>query len=162
MSDSGGSMTVLVTTIGGQRYGFPAVDVAEVHRVVAVRPLPGSPAVVEGVINRRGQIVPVLDIRARFTLPSAPVALTDHLVVARAGTRTVAVRVDRALHLAQVDLDQLDRTASVVPDLEHVAGVAATPDGLVVVHDLASFLAWDEAAALDGALDRCASEAGTP
>src|SRR4051794_17371746 len=97
------SLAVVVFEVGGQRYGLPAADVQELLRAVAVVPLPRAPVVVKGVINLRGRVVPVFDIRSRFRLPPRDVAPADHLVVAQAGPRLVALHVDRAIDLVHLD-----------------------------------------------------------
>src|ERR1700694_3359288 len=94
---------ILVFEVGGQRYGLPTVDVRELVRAVTITPLPNAPAVIEGVVNVRGRVLPVLDVRARFRLPAKPLDPSDHFIVASAGARGVILRVDRATHLALVD-----------------------------------------------------------
>ena len=61
---------VLVFEVEGQRYGLPTADVRELVRAVTITPLPNAPAVIEGVVNVRGRVLPVLDMRARFRLPA--------------------------------------------------------------------------------------------
>src|SRR5437016_2215466 len=79
------SATVDLVTfeLGGQRYAILAADAVEVQRAVAVARLPRSPPIVEGVIDLRGALVPVLDVRSRFGLPPRPPVPADHLVFAR-------------------------------------------------------------------------------
>src|SRR5205085_6551817 len=60
---------------------------------------------VEGVVNLRGRVVPVFDLRVRLGLPARAVAPSDHLIVAQSGGRLVALRVDRALDLIQLDAE---------------------------------------------------------
>src|ERR1700687_6141499 len=91
---------VLVFEVGGQRYGLPTADVRELVRAVAITPLPNAPAVIEGVVNVRGRVPPVLDVRPRFRLPPKPLDPSDHFIVASAGPRGVILRVDGATHLA--------------------------------------------------------------
>jgi purine-binding chemotaxis protein CheW len=144
---------VLIFEVGGQRYGLPVADVQELVRAVTVTPLPSGPAIVEGVINLRGCLVPVLDIRARFRLPAKKVEHTDHLIVARAGERPVALRVDRALELRRLEAAHVDSAAKVLPGVAYVAQVAKLPDGLVLIHDLGTFLTQAEAEGLAEALN---------
>ena len=143
---------VLVFELGGQRYGLPVGDVRELVAAVIPTPLPGAPAVVEGVINLRGRVVPVLDVRRRFGLPAKPVEPADHLIVARAGGRLVALRADRALELVALEPGAVEEARAVLPGARYVEQVAALPDGLVLIHDLRTFLSAAEAAALDEAL----------
>lgn len=93
---------LLAFELSGQRYGLPLAAVLEVVRAVAITPLPGVPPVVEGAINVRGRVVPVLDLRARFGLPPHPLDPDQHLVLARTGRRLVAVRTDWVARLYTV------------------------------------------------------------
>ncbi|HYT87347.1 MAG TPA: chemotaxis protein CheW [Gemmataceae bacterium] len=135
---------ILVFEIGGQRYGLPVADVRELLRAVTLTPLPQAPAIVEGIINVRGTIVPVLDIRRRFRLPARAPEHTDHLIVASAGGRLVALRVDHALEVTRLAAANVDRAEAVLPGVDYVAEVAKCPDGLVLIHDLQTFLSASE------------------
>jgi chemotaxis signal transduction protein len=90
---------ILIFEIEGHSFGLPVPDIQELARVVTIVPLPLAPAVVEGVINLRGGVVPVLDLRARIGLPARELVPSDQLIVVRARGLTVAVRVDRAVEL---------------------------------------------------------------
>src|SRR5881296_2430916 len=76
---------VLVFEVGGQKYALPTADVRELVRAVAITPLPAAPAVIEGVVDVRGRVLPVLDVRARFRLPPKALDPSDHFIVASAG-----------------------------------------------------------------------------
>ncbi|SRR6266571_905984 len=142
----------LAFEVGGRRLGLPAGVLREVLRAVAIAALPKAPPIVEGVINLRGTLVPVLDIRQRFGLPPTPVTLEQHLLIAQAGSRLVALRVDRALDLLGVDETTIESTAAVAPGAEYVAGIAKLADGLLVINDLERFLSLDEAGQVDAAV----------
>src|SRR5688572_4290676 len=115
---------VLVFEVAGQRYGLPIADVLELVRAVAITALPDAPAVIEGIVNVRGRVLPVLDVRARFRLPAKPLDPSDHFIVAEAGPRGVILRVDRATHLAFVDDSSIQQPETLGPHTGYVAGVA--------------------------------------
>ena len=138
--------------VGNNRFALPVDRVREVVRAVAIAALPKAPPIVEGIINFRGTLVPVLDIRQRFGLPPAPLAPEQHLILAQAGRRLVALRVDRALDLVVVDQDAIESAARVAPGTEYVAGIAKVADGLLVIHDLETFLSFEEAEQVDAAV----------
>ena len=146
-------MEVLVFELAGCRYGLPLDDVAELPRAVSVAPLPKAPAIVEGLINLRGALAPVLDIRTRFRHPPKPADPADHLVVAQAGGRRVALLVDRAVGLVTVEDREIEDACLLVPGAEYVAGVAKLPEGIVIIHDLRTFLSELESGQLDEALN---------
>lgn len=147
MRDGRGDL--LTFDLGSQRCALVLADVVEVVRVVAMAHLPDAPPLVEGIIDLRGVVVPVLDLRARFGLPPKAVDLSDHLLIARAGLRLVAIRVDHARSLVGIDPGDIDHPPSAGNAL---AGVAKLPDGLALIHDLATFLSADEGQSLDDAL----------
>jgi purine-binding chemotaxis protein CheW len=145
-------MYVLVFEIADRRLALPAATLREVVRAVAIAALPKAPAIVEGVINLRGTLVPVLDLRRRFELSPLPLAPDQHFIITQSGPRLVALRVDRALDVVAVDENAIATAASVAPGAEHVAGIVRLPDGLLVIHDLERFLSGDEARQLDAAV----------
>jgi purine-binding chemotaxis protein CheW len=150
---------VLLFTLEGQRYGLRAEDVRELVRAARLTPLPRAPAVVEGLLNLRGMLLPVLDLRRRFHHPARPLSPLDHFIVAKAGARRVVLRVDRAEGLRLLAPGEWDATPRELPGLGAVAGAVKLEDGVVLVHDLAAFLSQAEALELDAAL---AAAPGTP
>ena len=145
-------MQLLTVRLADGRFAFRATDVREIVRAVAIAPLPAAGAIVEGAINVRGQVVPVLDLRARFGLPAEPLAIHHQLVIASSGGRDVAFRVDEAEDLIEVPDADIVAPDALTPAARHVAGVAALSDGAVVIADLAAFLSRWESETLDDAL----------
>ena len=145
-------MDILVFTLDARRYALLACDVVQVVRSVAITELPGAPLVVEGVIDVRGDILPVLNLRRRFDLPKRPPGLSDLLIIAAAGSRRIAVRVDAHAGVQRIDPAALSRTDDTLSQSRYVAGLARIPDGMVVIQDLASFLSEAESDSLARAL----------
>ncbi len=148
---------ILTFELDGQRYAFPSDQVVRVVQMVAVTPLPGAPAVVEGVVDVHGTIVPVFDLRARAGLPPRAVDPSQHLVVLRGTDRNVAVRVDDVSDFVEVPDANITEMAGLAgtgvgTGVRHISGVASTVDGTVVIHDLLNFLSLSESAALESAL----------
>jgi len=151
-SENARTREILVFEVEGQKYGIPTADVRELVRAVTITPLPGAPDVIEGVVNVRGRVLPVLDMRARFRLPARPLDPSDHFIVASAGPRGVILHVDGATHLALLDEASIQPSQSLGPSANYVAGVAKLEEGMVLIHDLATFLSDAEGASLDQAL----------
>jgi purine-binding chemotaxis protein CheW len=150
---------VLLFTLEAQRYALPLEDVRELVRAVRLTPLPRAPAVVEGLLDLRGELLPVLDVRRRFRLPARRLSPSDHLIVAQAGARRFALRVDRAEGLLALEPGQFDASPRELPGVGYVAGALKLPDGLVLLHDLRTFLSQAEALELEEAL---AKEGASP
>src|SRR5680860_622699 len=66
LEEAGAAHRLVVFSLGGEEYGVPITLVQEIIRYSPPRPVPGSPMHVEGVINLRGRIIPVVDLRQRF------------------------------------------------------------------------------------------------
>lgn len=122
---------ILVFEVGGRRYGLPAAEIRELLRAVTILPLPLAPAGVVGVINLRGTVVPVMDLRARLGLPPKPLEPADHLVIIGADERPVALLIDRILEL--VPLEVTDLAAG--EDEDGLGEVAQQSEGLLPLLD---------------------------
>jgi purine-binding chemotaxis protein CheW len=146
-----GVVQILVVHVATVRCGFVLDDVIEVLPAVTIAALPGAPDVIGGVIDLRGALVPVLDLRRRLGLPVRARKLDDHVVVCDVGRRRVGIWVDRAedvLAVAGGDLVPVDGVAQA----SFLPGVTRRDDGLMLVYDVRSFLAADEALRLDTAV----------
>lgn len=151
--------SLLTFSLDEQAFALWLSDTVGVVRAVAITPLAGAPPVVEGIVNVRGDIVPVFDVRARFGLASLPVRRSDQLLLARASGRTVALRVDRALGIVEVAPEDLKEIQEVARSVGGVAGVAKLAHGLTVIADLETFLTAAEAEELGSALAHAEEEA---
>lgn len=134
------------------RYALPLAAVERVVQVVEFTPLPRAPEIVLGIVNWEGRVIPVVNVRKRFRHPDREVQLCDQLIFARTSRRPVALLVDRAESLIERAEREIIQAATVLPGLEYVRGVAKLGDGLILIHDLDSFLSLDEEQELGEAL----------
>ena len=146
-------VAVLTFELDGNRFGLLAASVHEVCQSATIAPLPRAPSSIEGILDVRGTLVPVFDVRSRLGIPPRAQALDDHLIIASAGERVAVIRVDRALDLVLVPAGEIQAAEQLDVRAPLVAGVARLPDGLVVIHDLAAFLSPAESDQLAAALE---------
>lgn len=90
-------LRLVVFVIEEQRYGLPLSAVERVLPMVAVSPLPKTPAIALGVINLHGHVIPVVDIRRRFGLSPRNFDVSAHLLAAQTSRRILALPVDEVL-----------------------------------------------------------------
>jgi len=147
---------LVVFVIEGQRYALLLSAVERVLPMIAVSPLPKGPAVALGVINLHGRVVPVVDIRRRFSLPPRDYSITAHLLVARTIRRTLAFPVDEVIGVRKVAAEAVTPPDAVLPGIGHVAGIVTLAEGLLFIHDLDTFLSLDEERQLTQALEEAA------
>ena len=146
----------VVFTLDERFYGVRLSVVARVLRAVEITPLPKAPPIVIGVINLGGRIIPVVNIRRRFQLPERELELSDQFIVAMAlgrdahedGGRLLALAVDAVVGVRDLSTKVTTAAETILPGLEHLEGVAKTNEGLVLIHNLGTFLSLEEESAL--------------
>lgn len=145
--------SIVVLSLDEQRYALWLSSVERVLPALFVTPLPKAPEIVLGVIDVQGEIVPVVDLRKRFRLPPRDMALDDHVVLARSPRRRLALVVDKVAGVEVADRAQCVGVEALPPGSGYVAGLVKTKEGLVLIHDLGTFLGLEEERALDAALE---------
>ncbi|HEX4423036.1 MAG TPA: chemotaxis protein CheW [Kofleriaceae bacterium] len=97
-------MTLHVTfRVGNARYVVPAAEVLHLESYETATHVPGAPAYVAGLVQVRGRLVPVVDLRIRFGLPAIEHTIDRRVVVVQAGTRVAGLLVDSAREVLQID-----------------------------------------------------------
>jgi purine-binding chemotaxis protein CheW len=127
----------VVFKVGGTEYLIPAMDVVQMEAYTGATAVPGAPPYVAGIVQVRGRVVPVVDLRARFGLPAAVPGLESRLVLGRAGERTVALLVDSAREVLKVADEQIRPPPKLVADQARgfVKAVAQIGDRLMMLVD---------------------------
>ncbi|MBI2311238.1 MAG: purine-binding chemotaxis protein CheW [Betaproteobacteria bacterium] len=149
----GGHTDVLVAlTLDDQRYALHLSAVERVVRMVEIIPLPKAPDIVSGVVNVQGRVVPVFNIRRRFRLPEREPAVTDQLIIARTAARPVALVADTVTGVVECRPQDIAAAETILHGMEYVEGVLKLPDGMILIHDLDTFLSLAEQEALDQVL----------
>jgi purine-binding chemotaxis protein CheW len=138
-------------TLGSVDYGIEILSVQEFKGYSAVTPVPNMPAHVRGVMNLRGIIIPVFDLRVRFGLP-APLDELSVIVVAVVESRTVGLVVDTVsdvIDIAPSDIQETPEFSERVPTA-FLRGLAKTGERLVILLDLKHLVSLDDVPAPGG------------
>ena len=150
------SRSLVVFSLDDQRYALDLARVQRCIRVVAITPLPEAPAIVLGIIDLGGVVIPAINMRLRFNHPPRDVRLSDHFIVTTAGERTVALLVDETKGVIEASPESCAPAGAIVPRLELIDGAVKLEDGLVLIHDLERLLSLEEETAIDRALSAIA------
>jgi purine-binding chemotaxis protein CheW len=150
----------LTFTLEPHSFAVRALSAREVVRAVAITPARGAPEVVEGTIDYRGRIVPVLDIRSRFGLEPRSLHPDQHFIVLDTGSRLLALRVDRAHDLVDVPVEGIASPGGSEPGESVDRGFSWMPDGLVVIHDIERLLSADERSRMDAVVRAAGRQPG--
>ncbi len=147
------TVQLLAFELSARRLAVHVEHLVTIVRAVAITQLPHAPAFVDGIINLRGQIVPVIDLRRRFGL--APVPLTpDQRFIVVTGSPPLALRVDRVDEVFVVPRQAIEAADRVIPGAMHAAGVVRLADGVIVIQDLDALLSAEEESRLAAALGK--------
>lgn len=130
---AGASLELVQFQVGGETYALAAAAVREVLPLRDLLPLPGTPAFVLGIVNVRGRILSVVDLKRFFGLPVAGLTDSNRLLVLGDDELEFGLLADRVLGTALVPLAQLQPPLATMTGVreEYLRGVTAT--GLVVL-----------------------------
>ncbi|MGA3169572.1 MAG: chemotaxis protein CheW [Chthoniobacteraceae bacterium] len=137
-----------------QCYALRLAAVECVFPAAELTMLPDAPSIVEGVINVRGRIIRAVNIRRRFKLAEREMKLSDQMIVATTGKRAVALLVDSVIGVIERWEDEIAPADGILPGLEYIEGVVKFEDGLILIHDLETFLSLEEGETLERAMAR--------
>ena len=148
----------MVFTLDEQQYALRLDAVERVVRAAAITPLPKAPEIILGILDVRGEVVPVIDVRKRFRMPAREIRPADQFIIAETRSIKVALLVDSTQGVVEEGGGGLVARDDFVPGMEYVSGVARTEDGLVLIHDLDRFLSLEEEKLLLEAMEQGRSE----
>jgi purine-binding chemotaxis protein CheW len=131
-----------------------AVDINMVREIIQLQPVtrvPGTPVSVEGVINLRGSVIPIVDLRKRFQLPPIGKTKDTRIVVVNCKGTEVGVVVDSVAEVLRIPVDSIETASSVFTDehLEHLMGIVKLSGRLVILLDMDQVLSKQEIAAIN-------------
>ncbi len=108
----------LTFTIQGEEYGIEILRVQEIKGFSKIRPIPNAPAYVKGVMNLRGTVVPIVDLRARFGMCEAEYNQFTVIIVVSVGTRVVGLLVDAVSDVLNINRQQIEETPEMGSDTD--------------------------------------------
>lgn len=145
--------SVLPFRLAGQRLAIPLEKVIRVIPALKCTPLPGAPQTILGLVNLRGQIVPVVDLGRRFAWSSGSLALWQPFIWLHGRSRELLVPVEAVEPVTQCQIaDLVEADGPRVPS-ELIRGVVRTEEGMLLIQDVEQLLSDTEEAELQRALD---------
>ncbi|HEX3743920.1 MAG TPA: chemotaxis protein CheW [Bryobacteraceae bacterium] len=135
--------------LGDEQYGIEILRVQEIKGYSGITPIPNTPAHIRGVMNLRGTVIPVVDLRARFNLETRAYDKFTVIIVVTVGARIIGLVVDAVSDV--LDISRTDIRPA--PELGHrqdmhfISGMVHVGERLVVLLDIATLLAEDSLAA---------------
>jgi len=126
-------------------YGFEILKVQEILGMMSVTPVPRTPTFVQGVVNLRGKVIPIIDLRLKFAMPAVPQTEETCIIVVLAQGVAMGIVVDKVstvVDIATEDIDVLSCGAAVNTD--YILGIGKAASKVTVLLDIDTVLSTNE------------------
>jgi len=136
-ADSGGR-ELLTFTLGSEEYGIDILKVQEIRGYDAVTTIANSPEFIKGVINLRGIIVPIIDMRIKFRLGNVTYNQLTVVIILNVANRVVGIVVDGVSDVITLSAEQLKPAPefSSALDTQYITGLGTVDDRMIIVMDI--------------------------
>ncbi len=129
---------LLTFTLGREEYGIDILKVQEIRGYEAVTTIANSPAFIKGVINLRGIIVPIIDMRIKFNLGSVTYNELTVVIILNVAKRVVGIVVDGVSDVIELSADELKPAPefSSALDMQYIRGLGTVDQRMIIVVDI--------------------------
>lgn len=133
-----GMMKYVTFFLEGEEYALPIYQVQEIMRVGEVTRVPNSPEHVRGVMNLRGKIIPVIELKKRLSLGEALIDGNSRIVVVEDGPKVMGLMVDRVAQVLNITTEQIDKAPDEVVQVHesYIKGVGKIDQRMIILLDL--------------------------
>ncbi|MBO8181007.1 MAG: chemotaxis protein CheW [Archaeoglobus sp.] len=145
--ETNSTLQLVIFNLGNERYGVETSQVKEIIRVEEITAIPNAPEFIEGVINLRGQITTIINLRKRFGMEPKPIDNDTRIIVFEHNGSTIGMMVDTVTevkYLAKENIDELPEIITSRTESKFLRGVGKLPDGLLILIDLGKVLSGEE------------------
>lgn len=148
--DSKELLQLVTFRLGNEEFSLDILRVQEIIRHMELTRVPRTPDFVDGVINLRGRVIPVLDLRKRFGLPSGAKTNETRIIVVDVDNKTVGLKVDAVSEVLRLPADTVEPAPAIVTGAEsdYIKGVGKLDGRLLILLDVEKILTRTERDAL--------------
>jgi purine-binding chemotaxis protein CheW len=139
--------------VGEEEFGVDILKVQEINKMTVITRVPNAPDFVEGVINLRGRVIPIVDLRKRLGLPERQHDKNTRIIVVEIINKTIGFIVDAVSEVLRISRDITEKPPELVAgiDADYITAVAKLEDRLLILLDLDKVLTKDEAEVVEAA-----------
>lgn len=140
--DNGPTLHLVTFSVDGEEYGIDISSVQEIIRVSQITAVPNAPDFVRGVINLRGRVIPVLNLRKRLELPDGVLTKNSRIMVVECGAKVLGLLVDGVSHVIRIPTASVDTPPGEVDGTKaFVKGIGKIDSRLIMIMELDKVLA---------------------
>lgn len=143
----------LTFTLGAEEYGIDILKVQEIRGYDAVTKIANAPPFIKGVINLRGVIVPIVDLRIKFNLGSSTYDQFTVVIILNIGKRVMGVVVDGVSDVIQMSSENLRPSPEFgsILDTRYILGLGTVDDRMIIVVDIERLMTSQEMSLVEAA-----------
>ena len=132
--------------LGGETYSLNVTQVQSIIPMQEITTVPGAPSFVEGVVNLRGAVIPVVDLRSRFNLVLPANGRKPVIIITELGDLQVGLIVDRVTNVTKIAEETIEPPSPLLVSIEtaYLRGIGRFRERLVILLDLARVFSSDE------------------
>ncbi|MFZ4621125.1 MAG: chemotaxis protein CheW [Bacteroidota bacterium] len=133
-------------TIGDEEFGVNILKVQEINRMVEVTRVPNTPEYVDGIINLRGKVIPIIDLRCRFSMERKPKDKNTRIIVVELSGKIFGFVVDSVSEVLRIPLSVTEPPPAIIAGIskEFITSIGKLEDRLLILLDLERILTMDE------------------
>lgn len=137
---------MVVFGLGREEYGVEITEVQEIVRLQEITKIPNTPEFVEGVVNLRGKVIPLIDMKKRFGLEQTERTGDNRIIVINVHNSIIGVIVDYVSEVLRISDDRIEQPPAIVKGIgkEYLKGIGKISDRLLILLDLEKILSSDE------------------
>lgn len=145
----------LTFTLGAEEYGIDILKVQEIRGYDAVTKIANAPSFIKGVINLRGVIVPIVDLRIKFNLGNVTYDQFTVVIILNIGKRVMGVVVDGVSDVIQLSADNLRPAPEFgsILDTRYILGLGTVEERMIIVVDIERLMTSQEMSLVEAAVD---------
>ncbi len=138
--------------LGNEEFALDILKVQEINRIVEITKVPKAPDFVEGVINLRGRVIPIADIRKKFHLKTKEVTKETRIIVVNIMNKTIGLIVDSVSEVLRIDSSTIQPPPPLIAglDSDYIEGVGKLDDRLIILLDIDKIFTTGEHRLIDG------------
>lgn len=141
--------------LGDEEYGIEILTVREIISVIEITSIPNVPAFVKGVINLRGAVIPVIDLRLKFGMPEKEYGKETCTIVVNLGSQFIGIIVDTVSEVLDIHENEIDAPPSFggSAQTDFILGMGKVKEKVVILLDIGKILLSEQIAAIQSSTE---------
>ncbi len=150
MANMDNEIQLVTFQLGREVYGIDIMDVKEIVKIQEIRPIPNAPSYVAGILNLRGNIIPIINLHVRFNLKKPELSEEDKLlsgiIIIDVDDMQIGIIIDKVAKVTTVEFDSIQQPPQLISGIgsEYIQGVVNEEDRYLIILDIRRLFSKNE------------------